>query len=255
VIRQIVAILGKANERLESCWNATAAFIHLIQVCMSALLLGANFTIAGSAPALAQSSGSEARIDFNIPAQPLARALVAYGAVTGLEVFYKAALAERRKSAGVLGSLTPTVALQILLRDTGYVARTTGPGAFTIELEPHEANPTTGTSDTARRIYEPYFAVIQAQISDVICRSADIVSGHDEIVFQLWLAPSGQVARAEVVGDDGNPAEDQTFAIAMRGLAIAAPPAGMPQPVSMVIFPAAKTSKACRSGGGQRRAG
>jgi hypothetical protein len=235
--------------------RSLSEFVRLIQVCASVFLLAAGFTIVGLAPAFAQSSSSEARIDFDIPAQPLARALIAYGVATGLEVFYNAALAERRDSAEVRGLLAPTIALQILLRNTGYVARTTGPGLLTIGPRPREEAPETAISDVALRGYEPYFAAIQSQISDVLCQSADIVPGHDEIVFQLWLAPSGLIARAEVIGDNGIRAEDQSFADALRGLAIGPPPAGMPQPVNMVIFPPFKSSKTCRPDGARRRPG
>jgi hypothetical protein len=222
---------------------------------MLALLVASAITTVGSASAFAQSTQSEAPADFNIPAQPLARALMAYGAATGLEIFYDAALAERRNSPGAVGPLTPAVALQNLLRGTGYVARATGPGAFTIAPEPRETALAAAASDAVRRSYEPYFATIQGQISDVLCRSADLAAEPKEIVFQLWLAPSGVISQAEVVGDDETPAGDQTFAAAMRGLVLGTPPVGMPQPVNIVIFPPSKASKECRAVNHQRRAG
>jgi hypothetical protein len=248
-------MVGKSGDELEPCWNATAAFARLIQASILAFLVVSSVIIIGPASGLAQSSQPEAKVDFNIPAQPLAHALVAYGAATGLEVFYNAALAEWRHSSEVAGSLTPMVGLQTLLRGTGYVVRTTGPGAFTIEPMPREAALAASAADAARRSYEPYFATIQTQISNGLCRSAGTALERAEILLQLWLAPSGVIARAEVVGDDGNPADDQTLAVAMRGVAVGVPPVGMPQPVNMVIFPPSKTSKGCPPVGGQRRAG
>jgi hypothetical protein len=252
---RIGMMVGKSGDEFEPSWNATAAFARLIQASILALLVVSSVMIGGPAPGFAQSSQPEAKVDFNIPAQPLARALVAYGAASGLEVFYKSVLAERQHSAEVAGLLTPTVALQTLLRGTGYVAQTTGPGAFTIVPTPREAALAISAADAARRSYEPYFATIQAQISDGLCRSAGAALERAEILLQLWLAPSGVIARAEVVGDDGNPADDQTLAVAMRGLAVGVPPVGMPQPLNMVIFPPSKTSKGCPPVGGQRRAG
>lgn len=227
----------------------------MIHTSILALLVVSGAIMFDPASGFAQSSQPEAKFEFNIPAQPLARALVAYGAATGLEVFYKAGLAEGQHSAEVAGSLTPTVALQTLLLGTGYVARTTGAGAFTIVPTPREAARATSTADAARRSYEPYFATVQAQISDFLCRRAGADFEHAEILLQFWLAPSGVIARAEVVGDNGNPADDQTFAVAMRGVAVGVPPAGMPQPVNMVIFPPSKTSRGCGPVSGQRRAG
>lgn len=90
--------------------RAGTSFARPVQASILTLLLVSSFVLIGSLPCLAQTSRSEARIDFNIPAQPLARALVAYGTATGLEIFYNAALADRQNSFEVAGSLTPTVA-------------------------------------------------------------------------------------------------------------------------------------------------
>lgn len=217
------------------CHQPSVLGIALATLVMAAALLGAE---SGKA----QDTVADRPISFNIPSQPLSRALVAYSAATGLEIFYKAALAEGQTSTDVVGTLTPTAALGELLRGTGYAAKTTGPGALTIVPRAHETAP---ASDTARRIYEPYFAAIQTRVADALCSNAAIASA--EVLFQLWLAPSGVIARAEVIRDDGGRSADQTLAAAMRGLAIGTPPPqGMPQPINMVVFPVSKTSSECR---------
>lgn len=227
----------------------------LCRALILALLLASAFVLAGSASCLAQLPRSETQLDFNIPTQPLARALVAYGARAGLEVFYDAVLAEGRRSAEVTGSLTPAAALQTLLRGTGYVARTTGPNSFTIVRAPSEEAFVGAAPDAARRLYEPYFATIQTQISDVLCQGAGSALARNEILVQFWLTPSGVITQAEVVRDNGDLVGDQTLAAAMRGVAVGAPPAGMPQPVNMVIFPPFSPPKGCRPANGLRRAG
>ncbi|MCA6109657.1 energy transducer TonB [Bradyrhizobium cenepequi] len=190
--------------------------------------------------ASAQSATSETKIQFNIPAQPLSRALVDYAAATGLEIFYKAALADNRHSTAVAGVLMPSTALQILLRGTGYTARSTGVGAFTIMPAPREVP----AAAEARKRLQPYFAVVQTGISDALCRNAP-GAADKEILLQLWLSSSGLVTRAEVIDDDGKAARDQSYAAAIRGLAFAIPPPGMPQPVNVVIFPSFKASRTC----------
>lgn len=212
----------------------------------------AAIAILGPTVARAQNSVSDTTIAFSIPSQPLSRALVAYSAATGLEIFYKAALAEGYQSTTVVGRLKPGEALQELLRGTGYFAKATGLGAFTIMPAMRESVP---ISDTARRLYEPYFATIQARITDILCRNASLASNSAEMLFQVWLAPSGAVARTETLNDDGSQATDQTFAAAMRGLIIGAPPPeGMPQPISMVVFPHTNTSRDCRAADHRRGA-
>lgn len=184
-------------------------------------------------------------IAFDIAAQPLSQALIAYSEATGLEVFYKAVLAEGQHSQKVHGSLPPAMALKELLRGTGYVARTTGAGAFTIETAPQDA---ADVPDPRRSRYEPYFAVVQSRVSDALCRNPDAGKTSDEVLLRVWLSPSGTFARVEVISDDGSRAADQTVAATMQGLAMGlSPPSSMPQPVNMVIFPASKNPPECQT--------
>lgn len=199
-----------------------------------------------STRAMGRSAKLQTPIVFNIPAQPLARALAAYGAATGLDVFYDADLADKQRSSEVSGSLDPSEALQRLLLGTGYVARTTAPGAFTILRAPRAA-PSDPTVPTETSMYRAYFATIQARISDALCRNANIASEPVEVLFRFWLAPSGVVARAEVIADNGDLTEDQSMATVIHGLAIGVPPSGMPQPVNMLILPPSSSSSVCRS--------
>jgi len=196
-------------------------------------------------------SALAAPVAFNIPAQPLSRALIAYSAATGLEIFYKAALAEGQWSTGVVGSLSPAEALQELLKGTGYSAKSTGAGAFTILPA---ASETAIEADTRRREYEPYFAIIQARIADALCRNASATVVASEVVVRTWFTPLGFMVRAEVLQDDGGPATDQSLAAAIRGVSIGQSlPAGMPQPINMVIFPASKVSGECPPSNRPRR--
>jgi hypothetical protein len=174
----------------------------------------------------------DTQIKFDIPPQPLSRALIAYSATTGLEIFYDAALADHQHSTAVDGVLTPSAALEVLLRGTGYAAKSTGLGAFTIAPEPRE-DP---AAVEARRRLQPYFAAVQTRISDALCRNVAIAA-DTELLFQFWLSPSGVIERVEVIGEDGQRAEDQSYAAAIAGLRLAAPPRGMRQPVNIVIFP------------------
>lgn len=239
------AMLGTSNGGFSPCRNIIVAVMCLARASIWIFPTLIEATI-DSPSAFAQSSRPETSVKFNIPAQPLARALATYAAVTGLEVFYNAALADRQVSAEVVGPLTPAVALQTLLLGTGYVARTTGPGAFTIMPEPREATVAAVGAGSVGRLYEPYFATIQARVSALLCRNAEIGLEPADVFIRIWLAPSGLIARAEVVDDGDHPARDQTLANAMRGVAIGAPPAGMSQPVNMVIFPPSKASERCR---------
>jgi hypothetical protein len=211
----------------------------------SILLLVCTLMMSGVFSSEAQSVKPDAQIDFNIPAQPLSHALMAYGEATGLEIFYDAALAEQQRSGDLVGRLAPSDALRILLRGTGYAAKATTPGAFTIVPAPRPSPPPFDRDAAARRRLEPYFATIQLGIGEALCRNGATLSAPREFLFQFWLAPSGVVEQAEVIDERGERADDQAPAAAIRGLALVAPPVGMPQPVHMVVFPPSAASKAC----------
>lgn len=61
------------------------------------------------------------RASFDIPAQPLADALVAYGSATGIEVFYDGALAIGRRSTAMTGVHPSMFALQLFIGSAGPI--------------------------------------------------------------------------------------------------------------------------------------
>lgn len=215
------------------------------------IAVAAMIAVGGWSQACAQAAMSAEPIEFNIPAQPLARALVAFSAVTGLEIFYNAALADHQNSRAVMGLLPPATALQMLLRDTGYTAKSTAVGALTIAPAPPE---TAAAAAEDRRRLQSYFASIQHPLGDILCRNAPAVTSR-ELLLRFWLLPTGVVDRAEVIDDEGRATPDQSYAALIRGLTLAAPPAGMAQPVNMVLFPPSRTSRACGPADVKRGAG
>lgn len=71
---------------------------------------------------------------FDIPAQPLAGALAAFGQQSGMQVSISAGLAQGVSSPGASGALTPTQALDRLLSGTGMTYRITGNTAMLSRL-------------------------------------------------------------------------------------------------------------------------
>jgi len=189
------------------------------------------------APAAAQPMSSQPAVYFDIPTQPLADALVAFGASTGLEVFYDGALAIGRHSTAVSGTLTPAEGLRHLLAGTGYVAVVTAdPNTLTIVQAPSVARPAAVASNVQLRRYEPYFATLQSRIRDALCGSDG--ASNRQIIVSLWLESSGVISRSEVIGSGVDPARREAITRGVRGLEIGTSlPPGLPQPITMVIFP------------------
>ena len=179
-------------------------------------------------------------VAFEIPAQPLQQALEAYSAVTGLDVFYTAVIAERRNSNAAIGAFTPRQAIQIMLAGSGYVARVTVPGALVIVAE--RSGPASGMRAPDAR-FDSYFSRMQTRIGELLCDLPDAGDSKD-VLLRIWLSPSGDVAHvhADVVGD----AETSgSFANVIARARFAPPPPELPQPVTLVVFPMSKLDQPC----------
>jgi hypothetical protein len=215
---------------------------------------GAWLLAGASVPATAGGGkdAAAATVDFDIPAQPLADALVAYGAATGVEVYYDGALALGRRSAPLKGSFLPAVALGLLLRGSGYVPRVAGPDTFTLAAAPAAPPQPARVSDALIHRYEPYFAALQARIVAALCGRDTAQAG--ELVFSLSVDAAGVVSRAEILAGGKDPALDAAVAAGLTGLSIGErPPAGLPQPVTMAIYPPAPgEARGCAAAGASR---
>lgn len=192
--------------------------------------------------AMAQNQGPApgGRIVFDIPAQPLDEALLAYSIATRIDVVAHASLLAGRRSTAVTGSKTAAEALQVLLTGTGLAARSVDRGSFTLAVQPPAATPD-APSDVPR--YPNYSALLQNVVKRALCRQPDTHPGAYRSAIQLWIAPSGAVERAVIVGTTGDAARDRGLAEAFRGLSIGVPPpAGLPQPATLLILPRTQAS-------------
>jgi hypothetical protein len=181
-----------------------------------------------------------AKIEFDIPVQPLAAALEAYGAASDIQMFYDAALAAGHKSTAVEGLLTPEEALAVLLQGTGYVGRTMAPGVVSIEIAPKPLELPPIPPDSALNPYEAYFAVVQGRLSEALCSTGDATPANSKIVFKFWLTAFGLITHVDLIGGTGDAAHDRAIVTRLEGFNIGvAPPADLPEPIIMAIYPPA----------------
>lgn len=225
-----------------------AAAVLISRQCLSSMLVSMLAMMLASAvaeTALAQPSSLESEIQFDIPAEPLAKALDAYSAATGREVFYDGAVGAGQRSAEVKGTFTPYNALKMLLSGTEFAVSPSGPGGYTLLHAPEKSARAVAAARIASdRQYTRYFAIIQANIRTALCRNAETRPGSDRFLFKFWIAPSGAVQRSELTRSTGNQARDAALAEVLRSLTFdEPPPAHMPQPITMVVFP--RNAAAC----------
>lgn len=88
--------------------------------------MGASYPLPASAQAVAQQAS------WNIPAQPLSRALVQFSGASGLQLFFDASLVRGMETPGVSGTMTRDQALARLLAGTGLSHSFTNANTVTI---------------------------------------------------------------------------------------------------------------------------
>ncbi|MGH8534697.1 MAG: STN domain-containing protein [Gammaproteobacteria bacterium] len=98
------------------------AIADIIIAALACLFLGTAVQAADPAPR-----------SFDIPAQSLEGALIAFGTQSGIEVLFNSDTSKDLRSPGVSGTHIPDHALRLLLAGTGLTAKVTSTGAVTIE--------------------------------------------------------------------------------------------------------------------------
>jgi hypothetical protein len=177
-------------------------------------------------------------VAFDIPAQPLASALQAFGAMTQIELFYESDLVMGRRSFPLRAEMRVESALGLLLKGTGLATASFSRDTITIVAvsKPDAAELTQIKTRTVQ--FYPYLAVLQESLSSAFCKTPATPADPVEVLARLWIGPSGKVSRAELLSSTGSDARDRAYAVALGALAIAAPPpAAMPQPVTLMILP------------------
>ncbi|WP_159915136.1 TonB-dependent siderophore receptor [Pantoea sp. 18069] len=137
---------GQSREWVEKNGRATHGGGVALRPNMLALMVSMAVAVMAIAPtaATAQTAAAqEARLSFDLSAQPLLSALRAFGRQTQLQVLFDDALVEGRQAAAVSGSLSPRDALERLLSGTGLVAVSTQPGTFTLRPQASGSSATT----------------------------------------------------------------------------------------------------------------
>jgi hypothetical protein len=212
------------------CWRPFPALILVV--------------IIGASPAaLAQSVAAE--IWFDIPAQPIASALNAYGAATGRMAAYNGNLARGRVSGAVKGRLTAAVALRLLLKDSGLLAQDITSDAFVVVARLDDAPVVTtpfniGQNALSQQNAEErrYSGIIQGSINGALCGLREATAGNYRLAVSFRIGFAGEVLQPKLLSPTGDSQRDRAIIELLRGLSVGEiPPPRMAQPFTMVILP------------------
>jgi hypothetical protein len=181
---------------------------------------------------LARATAANGFVDFNIPAAPLEDALGSFGRVTKEQLLLDALMLDGRRSTSVIGRFTPEAALRQILVGTGLTVRSIeGQGYAVVDVN----------AEAHRRRLEPssrfdsYSALLQTALGKALCSRSDTMPGHYRTMVQLVVGASGAIDHVELLTSSGDLARDGRLTERLRGLAIGAPPPGLPQPITLLV--------------------
>ncbi|HEY4078722.1 MAG TPA: secretin and TonB N-terminal domain-containing protein [Rhizomicrobium sp.] len=195
-------------------------------------------------------------INFDIPRQPLATALVDFGLQADLQVLYESTLAQGRRSMPVIGAFTRDDALQLLLQGSNLVASFADDRSVVL----HPVVPILLESETVASIggggrltlrtlkvegeiqpdFTAYNGVIAFDLQRALLRNAQTRHGNYQVDARIWIGATGDVRRAELVRTTGDHHRDDAVFRTLQELVVSRmPPADMPEPVlvSIVVKP------------------
>lgn len=227
-------------------FNPSATNVRLLALGCAVRVLCAMALLLWMAGGLARTLPAQ-RMPFDLPAQPLAAALSAYGEVTGLSVLVTAGLTVNRQSAAVKGLFTAAEALRLLLAGSGLTARYTSGTAFTLI-------PIDNTLFPARKVdaVDParqaglYAARVQRVVGRLLCELQPDKLGHYRVGLQLWIDASGQIYRVHLLDSPGVAAWGGTVQGVITRQIIEPPPPGFQQPITLLLRNRQDTRGDCR---------
>ena len=241
--------------RLRSaCQVHVARFNRLLLIGVALMsLCGPTLAQPTTAPAFGnrQNPQAAAPMSFDIPSQSLEAALKTFSAVAGIALFYESSIVRGRRSSSVEGLLPAETALDLLLRETGLASTSFDRGTITI-LQAPASDPAEQLGSAKARVaaFAPYLARLQQSMDLAFCVDPYSADDPDDIVTRVWIAPSGRISRAELLWTTGSEPRDRAYIAAIGAVSTSAPPAAMPQPVTLMIdMRASRSADRCRRAG------
>lgn len=215
---------------------------------------------AQAVPSGARSAGPPApRVRlFNIPAQPLASALLVYSNVVGNQIIYDSRLAAGGRSSPVVGLFTPDTALRMLLEGTDLTVRhTASQDVILVSTSAMRAESAAGASggeaketmvlDTLyvdappgaeeRPDFSDYGRMVRSQVKQALITSPETARRIYAVKVELWVDARGRIERSRLAQSSGRPQLDEAIQHVIEAVLVRSPPPqGMPQPIHLTIL-------------------
>ena len=190
------------------------------------------------ASAYSLPEAADQALEFDIPALALGDALKRYAAVTRQPALFRSEILAGRTSSAVRGLYSPDAALRLLLDGTGLAAEKVRTGSgVTLSLKAVDASATAPRAASLGSL-AGYPGLVQAQVLQALCDSALTRPGAYRSLFRFEVDAAGRVRRPRLLGSTGDAARDAAMLEILQHVHLAhAPPADLPQPLTLLVLP------------------
>jgi TonB family protein len=193
---------------------------------------------SGAAAEIAALPGSaDQALDFDIPAQSLASALQRYALISGRPALFSSAMVAGRSASAVRGRHTPEAALHLLLEGSGLTAQEGkgGPAdAFVLKAVGPQAG---GDPPDMDGLDIDYGGWVQAHVWDALCADTRTAPGDYRVLLRFEVDASGRIRQARLLTSTGSARRDAAVLDTLQHVRVErAPPAGMAQPLTMILL-------------------
>jgi hypothetical protein len=187
---------------------------------------------------------------YEVPAQPLADALDAFGRMTKILIVAHTPVLAERTSGPVYGDYSAQDALHLMLAGTGLQASFSGADEVIIEPSPALQEP---SPDGPRPLainasaidgvmaggdYRAYVAMIQTRLTEALCLTPLARPGNYRLVAQMRIDDTGAVVQSKIGESTGVPQRDAAISQVLGSLVFdSPPPPGFPEPVTILLRP------------------
>lgn len=226
----------------------------LLSLFASAAMLRAT----GAGAAGGQGADAQKVYLFNIPAQSLQTALIAYAGVAGLQIMYDASMARNLRSRAVIGLFTSDTALRMLIAGTDLTIVPTGKDVALVPVAAirfgRASGGTTGSEGEMTLVldtlyvsvppgaeehpdFNSYGQLVRAEIRRTLTRDSRTARRVYRMDVDIWVDPKGAVSETRVTQSSGTAALDSVLRKVIEDIAVGQPPpAGMRQPIHVTVI-------------------
>lgn len=197
-----------------------------------------------------QNERDEAELfSFDIGSVPLLSALQQYATLTRHPTLFRSELVADRTSTAIRGVYSAEAALHLILKGSGLIAEEFNSGgshAFILKAAPD--NP----ADKGAQRWAAYSRLLQQHVWQRLCRSANAAPGQYRALLRFRVDAVGQIRQPALLASTGDAGRDKAvLGVLQQTKMDLAPPADLPQPLTMLIVPNDAEASARCDGGSQ----